>query len=146
MKKNILVFPCGSEIALDIYSSVEYSTHFNLIGASSVEDHGSFVYENYISDIPFITDESFIPYMANVVASRIAKDWYVSTNRMTLKKPVKVKSTKRNNDESYSFIQENTTLCTSIQMVSHIDTYSDTNWFIYCPDQCCSFGQDRRCD
>ena len=68
MKKNILVFPCGSEIALDIYSSVEYSTHFNLIGASSVEDHGSFVYENYISDVPFITDDSFIPYMANVVA------------------------------------------------------------------------------
>lgn len=67
MKKNILVFPCGSEIALDIYSSVEYSTHFNLIGASSVEDHGSFVYENYIPNIPFVTDDSFIPYMANIV-------------------------------------------------------------------------------
>lgn len=67
MKKNILVFPCGSEIALDIHSSVEYSTHFNLIGASSIDDHGKFVYENYIPDVPFVTDPAFIPFMANIV-------------------------------------------------------------------------------
>ena len=47
MKKNILVFPCGSEIALEIYRSVNKSIHFNLIGASSVDDHGKFIYENY---------------------------------------------------------------------------------------------------
>ena len=67
MKKNILVFPCGSEIALDIYSSVQYSAHFNLIGASSVDDHGRFVYENYIAGVPYITDVNFIPYMAEIV-------------------------------------------------------------------------------
>ena len=67
MKKNILVFPCGSEIALDIHSSVQYSTHFNLIGASSVEDHGRFVYEEYIPNIPYVTDEHFISYLANIV-------------------------------------------------------------------------------
>ena len=46
MKKNILVFPCGSEIGLEIYNSVKYSTYFNLIGANSSDDHGKFVYEN----------------------------------------------------------------------------------------------------
>ena len=31
MKKNILVFPCGSEIALEFYRSVHFSPHFRLI-------------------------------------------------------------------------------------------------------------------
>lgn len=70
MKKNILVFPCGSEIGLDIYSSVRYSTYFHLIGASSVDDHGKFVYEDYISGIPFVTDKAFIPVMARIVKER----------------------------------------------------------------------------
>ena len=68
MKKNILVFPCGSEIGLEVYRSVKNSTHFNLIGASSVDDHGKFVFENYIDGIPFITDSSFIDVMKKVVA------------------------------------------------------------------------------
>lgn len=67
MKKNILVFPCGSEIALEIYRSVNKSTHFNLIGANSINDHGKFVYENYIEGIPFITDSEFIPKLKEIV-------------------------------------------------------------------------------
>jgi hypothetical protein len=70
MKKNILVFPCGSEIGLDIYSSVRYSTHFHLIGASSVDDHGKFIYDDYIPGLPYITDESFIPSMSRIVRER----------------------------------------------------------------------------
>jgi hypothetical protein len=46
-KKKILVFPCGSEIGLEIYRAMRYSTHFTLAGASSVDDHGKFVYEEY---------------------------------------------------------------------------------------------------
>lgn len=70
MKKNILVFPCGSEIGLDIYSSVCYSTYFHLIGGSSVDDHGKFVYEDYIPDIPFATSPYFIPALAKIVMER----------------------------------------------------------------------------
>lgn len=70
MKKNILVFPCGSEIGLDIYSSVCYSTYFHLIGGSSVDDHGKFVYKDYISDIPFANTSEFIPAMAKIVKER----------------------------------------------------------------------------
>ena len=60
MKKNVLVFPCGSEVGFEIYRSVNLSTHFNLYGGSSVSDHGQFVYENYIDNIPFVTDPEFI--------------------------------------------------------------------------------------
>lgn len=69
-KKNILVFPCGSEIALDIHSSVKYSTYFNLIGANSVDDHGKYVYEDYIEGIPFVNDPAFIPTLARIVKER----------------------------------------------------------------------------
>lgn len=69
-KKNILVFPCGSEIALDIHSSVKYSTYFNLIGASSVDDHGKYVFDDYVDGIPFVNDPAFIPALAKIVNER----------------------------------------------------------------------------
>src|SRR5665213_4206811 len=69
-KKNILVFPCGSEIALEIFRSLKYSTHFNLIGGSSTDDHGKYIYEDYIGGIPYITDENFIPVMKKIADDR----------------------------------------------------------------------------
>jgi len=66
-KKNILVFPCGSEIGLDIYNSVKYSTYFHLIGGNSVDDHGRYVYKDYIDGIPFVEDIFFIPKLKGVV-------------------------------------------------------------------------------
>ena len=65
--KNILVFPCGSEIALEIYKSLEFSTHFTLFGASSVKDHGEFIYKNYIANLPFHNDKNFIPTLKEIV-------------------------------------------------------------------------------
>lgn len=67
MRKNILVFPCGSEIGLEIYRSLKHSIHFNLIGASSIADHGKFVFENYIEGLPFINDEKFLPELKKIV-------------------------------------------------------------------------------
>ncbi|WP_445381955.1 ATP-grasp domain-containing protein [Robiginitalea sp. IMCC43444] len=66
-KINILVFPCGSEVALEIHRSLKFSRHINLIGASSVDDHGKFVFENYIGEIPFISEDGFIEVMKSIV-------------------------------------------------------------------------------
>lgn len=68
MKKNVLVFPCGSEIGLEIHRSLYVSTHFNLIGGSSGDDHGMFVYKNYIDGIPFVDDPGFIKKINEIVA------------------------------------------------------------------------------
>lgn len=68
-KKNILVFPCGSEVALEIYRSLEYSIHFNVIGGNSIDDHGKFVFENYIGNIPFVTESSFIESIKEIVVN-----------------------------------------------------------------------------
>ncbi|MGK9175462.1 ATP-grasp domain-containing protein [Yokenella regensburgei] len=58
-KINVLVFPCGAENANEIYQSLRYSLHVNIIGASSVEDHGRFTFPQYLSDIPNIMDARF---------------------------------------------------------------------------------------
>lgn len=65
--KNVLVFPCGSEIGLEIHRSLEYSKEFNLYGASSIKDHGSFVYENYIPNIPFFNEANFIKEINKII-------------------------------------------------------------------------------
>ena len=67
MKKNVLVFPCGSEIGLEVYRSLKHSIHFNLIGANSVDDHGRFVFENYVGNLPFANDNAFIPALKRVI-------------------------------------------------------------------------------
>lgn len=67
MKKNILVFPCGSEVALEMHRSVTNSTHFRLVGGSSVEDHGRFVYENYVGELPFLGSSDFVACIRKVV-------------------------------------------------------------------------------
>lgn len=67
MQLNILVFPCGSEIGLEVHRSLRYSSHIMLFGASSTEDHGSFVYDKYIGDLPFIDDASIVMRLAKIV-------------------------------------------------------------------------------
>ncbi len=69
-KKNILVFPCGSEVALEIYRSLKDDIHFHLIGASSIEDHGKFVFEDYIGGLPYVTDSNFLPVLSKIVKTR----------------------------------------------------------------------------
>ncbi|MHA8078930.1 ATP-grasp domain-containing protein [Aquirufa antheringensis] len=66
-KIKILVFPCGSEIGLEIHRSLKFSAHIELFGANSIDDHGKFVYQNYIADIPFYSDHQFIPALKKVV-------------------------------------------------------------------------------
>lgn len=67
MKKKVLVFPCGSEIGLEIYRSLRFSKHFEVFGASSVDDHGEFTFSNYIPDVPFVEDESFIGKLNEII-------------------------------------------------------------------------------
>lgn len=80
MKKNILVFPCGSEIGLDIHRQMKYSTHFHLIGGNSVADHGQYVYDDYIGNIPFLSDKSFIPAMQSIIKERKIDAIYPATD------------------------------------------------------------------
>ena len=70
MKKKILVFPCGSEVALEIYKALQYSTHFEIIGANSIDDHGKFIFENYVGGLPFFNDKNFIEELKKVINTK----------------------------------------------------------------------------
>lgn len=63
MKKiNVLIFPCGSENAGEIYQALRYSIHIEtLMGASSISDHGEYRFDRYAGDLPMIDDVSFAP-------------------------------------------------------------------------------------
>ncbi|UAY55461.1 ATP-grasp domain-containing protein [Arachidicoccus terrestris] len=69
-KFNILVFPCGSEIGLEIHRSLIYSRHIKLVGANSVDDHGRYIYEDYIGNVPFVDDEGFLAHIKEIIISR----------------------------------------------------------------------------
>lgn len=58
-KSRILVFPCGSEPAGEIHNALRYSIHVELIGASSIDDHGRFRFARYYADLPNIADPDF---------------------------------------------------------------------------------------
>lgn len=65
--KRILVFPCGSEIGLEIYRSLRYSRFIELWGGSSISDHGEFIYQNYIGGIPNVHDHLFFKKIKNLI-------------------------------------------------------------------------------
>jgi len=65
--KKVFIFPCGSEIGLEIQRSLAASCHFEMYGGSSVDDHGRLVFKNYIGDIPPVEDKNFIPRVIDIV-------------------------------------------------------------------------------
>lgn len=69
IKKNILIFPAGSENAINIYDSLKYSLHFNLFGASSVRDYAEEIYpkENYVVTELYIQSESFFKNFNEII-------------------------------------------------------------------------------
>jgi len=84
-KVKILVFPCGSEIGLEIQRSLKDIYYIDLAGASSVDDHGRFVYEKYYGGIPFVNHPDFISKI-NELTERIKADFiFPALDDITLK-------------------------------------------------------------
>lgn len=64
---NVLIFPAGTEIGLEINNALKYSKLVNVFGATSMPDHSKLVYKNYIEGLPFFSDESFINDLNEVI-------------------------------------------------------------------------------
>lgn len=62
-----LVFPCGSEIGLEIHEALKNIRFVEVHGASSVRDHGAFVYRNYHEGLPYLTDPCFKNEFARLI-------------------------------------------------------------------------------
>lgn len=72
--KNVLVFPCGTEIGLEINNALRFSKFITLYGASSEDDNGRLVYKNYIPNMPYITANNFITEL-NIVIKKYNIDY-----------------------------------------------------------------------
>ncbi len=59
-KKNVLIFPAGEVISVELHDALSTSVNISLFGASSVNRHGPYIFKNYVSGLPLITDGNFI--------------------------------------------------------------------------------------
>ena len=67
---KVLVFPCGTEIGLEIQRALDSARGIVLFGGSSVGDHGEFAYKNYIPDIPYVSDDRFLAELNGIIKER----------------------------------------------------------------------------
>ena len=56
-KHNVFIFPCGSEIGLELCKALSHSRLFHVVGGSSTSDHGRFAFADYIEGLPFVDDD-----------------------------------------------------------------------------------------
>ena len=71
---NVLVFPCGSEIGLELHRALKDVRFVTLFGASGVPDHGESVYRNYDGSLPLITEDGFTEAF-NALLERLQIDY-----------------------------------------------------------------------
>lgn len=56
---KVAVFPCGTEIGLEIGRSLRFDKNIELFGLSSVDCHGKFIYDNYYNGLPYVNNPMF---------------------------------------------------------------------------------------
>lgn len=68
-KINVLIFPAGEVNAVELHDALSYCVNIEVFGASSVDRHGGYVFKNYISGLPLISDDNFLDEFNKVTAS-----------------------------------------------------------------------------
>lgn len=64
---NVLVFPAGSEIGLEIERSLRHIRTLKVFGASSVPDHANYAFEFTTKRLPFFNDANFASELLEVI-------------------------------------------------------------------------------
>ena len=64
---NILIFPAGEINSIELHDALSTCVNIRVYGASSIERHGSYVFENYIPGLPLISDKNFISVFNEVL-------------------------------------------------------------------------------
>ncbi len=60
MKIRVLVFSAGENSSVEFRNALANCVNIELFGASSKDRHGSYIFKNYIGNIPLIGEENFI--------------------------------------------------------------------------------------
>lgn len=59
-KVNVLIFPAGDVNSVELHNALSTCVNIEVFGATSIDRHGEYIYKNYISGLPLITEENFI--------------------------------------------------------------------------------------
>ena len=78
---NVLVFPCGSEIGLEVHNAMKFDKHINLVGLSSVPSHAKMVYKNYIEGVSFINDPGFMDELNKIIDENDTVRFYTNEGK-----------------------------------------------------------------
>lgn len=66
-KIGVLVFPAGEINSIELHDALATCVNIRLVGASSVERHGEFIFENYIPNMPLISEENFVQELNKLI-------------------------------------------------------------------------------
>lgn len=69
-RKNILIFPIGSENGINIFNSIKYNLHFNVFGASGQSDHAEYIVPQerlIIDDGLYINSKNFFNVLNGIL-------------------------------------------------------------------------------
>ena len=66
-KIRVLVFPAGEINSIELHDALAYCVNIEVYGASSIDRHGPYVFENYISGLPLINNPSFFESFNSVL-------------------------------------------------------------------------------
>ena len=58
---GVLIFPAGEVNSVELHDALSDCVNIRLYGASSYNRHGEYVFKNYITGLPVVTDADFIP-------------------------------------------------------------------------------------
>lgn len=64
---NVLVFPAGEVNSIEIHDALSNCVNIRVIGASSIDRHGSYVFSNYYKNLPLISEVSFLEALNSLI-------------------------------------------------------------------------------
>lgn len=66
-KIGVLVFPAGEINSVELHDALSTCVNIRLVGASSIDRHGEYVFQNYISGVPKINEDGFIDAFNSII-------------------------------------------------------------------------------
>ena len=66
-KIGVLVFPAGEINSVELHDALATCVNIELYGASSIDKHGEYVFKNYISGLPMISEENFFDEFNKII-------------------------------------------------------------------------------
>ena len=59
-KIHVLIFAAGETNSVELHDALSYNVNVEVYGASSIDRHGGYLFKNYRSDLPLISEDGFI--------------------------------------------------------------------------------------